>query len=765
MIFHSGRGGRRGRGPWVTLFAGLLFLIVAGVCGVGVLDNLKSGGFDDPDSDSVAATAVLERNFPESQPNLVIMVEDAAQGVDSPRAEAVAGRVVERVTHTPGAKVVASYYGTGDPALRSGHAALLLVRISGDENKIFKITEALHDRLSSPGGAVSVSFGGVSAVNYDMYRQVEKDIVSAETIVVPVTLLLLVLVFRGVVAALLPVLLAVLTVAGSTGIVNLLARFTSVSVFAINLITALGLGLAVDYSLLTVTRYREERARGRSNAEALEVTRATAGRTVFISGCVVGAALAALLLFDQYFLRSFAFAGIVVVLLSVSGALVLLPPALTLLGDRIDALSWKRRTTPPGAADTAWGRIAGLSYRRPLLLAVPLAELLATLILPLGHSQFGVPDQRALPARSESRVVTDAVRQDFGAGEEAALNVVVTPWSGTPSELAAYATALSRTDGVSEVVSAAGVFKEGVRAGRLPSGQTARFDNGTATWLQVQTNVVPYSSEGSDLARAVRGVEPPAGSHALVGGPAAQVTDINQSIAEKLPLALVLIVVISFLFLFLLTGSVVQPVRALLLNLLTLMSILGVSVYIFQDGHLSGVLDFTAAPIAVSMPVLVFCIAFGLSMDYEVFLIARIKESYDRMGDLPAAVREGLGASGPVITAAAAVLAVSFLALTTSGVSLVKLYGVATGLAILIDAIVIRGALVPASLRITGRFSWWAPSWARAVHRRFGIRESAGTPAHVPASPEGPTGPTGPAGPTHNHPAAVDNRREEGVGV
>ncbi|MFB6784492.1 MMPL family transporter [Streptomyces sp. NPDC056352] len=719
----SGRQSRRG--PWFTLLAGLLFLIITGAAGAGVLENLKSGGFDNPDSDSVAAASALEHSFPESQPNLLVRIEDTKGGVDSSEAHAAADRVVRTIGDDSGARVVASYFDTPDPALRSDDAGLVLVRINGDENESLKTTKKLHEELSDPDGAVAVSFGGINAVNNDMNAQIEKDIVAAETIAIPLTLLLLILVFRGVIAALLPLLLAVLTVVGSLGILNVLSRFTDVSVFGVNLITALGLGLAVDYSLLIVTRYREERAAGRSNIDALRVTRATAGRTVFVSGGVVGAALATLLVFDQYFLRSFAFAGISVVLLSVGGALLLLPPALILLGDKIDALGWARRTAPKPAMNTTWGRIAGLAFRKPLLLATPVVILLIAIALPFGHSQFGVPDERVLPKDSESRVVAEALRKDFGTGDEHALNVVAQNWKGSDADLATYATALSRADEATKVVSAAGVFVKGAKVSPLPAAQVARFDNGTATWLQVQTDVAPYSSEGSQLARDVRDIAPPAGNRVLVGGQAAQVTDINQSIADKLPIALVLIVVFSLLFLFLLTGSVVQPIRALLLNLLSLVSILGVTVWIFQDGNLSDALGFTPSPLAVSMPVLVFCIAFGLSMDYEVFLISRIKEHYERSGDLATAVRDGLGASGPVITAAAAILAVSFFAMLTSGVSLIKLYGAATGLAILIDAVLVRGALVPASLRATGRISWWAPSWLRSVHARFGVRESA----------------------------------------
>lgn len=339
--------------------------------------------------------------------------------------------------------------------------------------------------------------------------------------------------------------------------------------------------------------------------------------------------------------------------------------------------------------------------------------LLLLMAVPFAGAQFGVPDERVLPKDAESRVVTEAVRTHFDAGDDRALNVVSENWKATNDQLVRYAADLSKVTGVTRVVSSAGVFQDGTRAAALEPPAAAGYRTGSAVRLQVQTGVVPYSEKGGDLAREIRAVAPPGGNAVLVGGQAAQLVDITHSIASKLPLAIVLISVLSLLFLFLLTGSVVMPVKALLFNALSLVGILGVAVWIFQDGHLSGPLGFTPSPLAVSMPVLVFCIAFGLSMDYEVFLVARIKERHDRTGHLESSVREGLGASGPVITAAAAVLAVSFFAMLSSGVSLIKMYGLATGLAIVVDAVLVRGVLVPAFMRAVGPYNWWAPAPSR----------------------------------------------------
>lgn len=698
----------------ITLLIGLVFAIVAGIAGADVLDNLKTGGFDDPQSDSVAAADVLADRFPGSDPKLVLVV-DVSDGLDSAAGREALDDIVGAVDDVDGASVTGSY--ADAEQLRSDtDRGVVLVALAGDEDTVQRATTALRGTITEEVTSATVRFGGIAGINDDLNAQVKTDIIVAETIAIPITLVLLFFAFRGVVAALLPVGVAGVTILGSLGLLNVVAQLTSVSLFAVNLVTALGLGLAIDYCLLFLTRYRDERSGGATDEEALRIARRTTGRTIVFSGVVVAAALATLMLFDQYFLRSFAIAAC-----SVVGAVVLLPAALTLLGRRID---WGRMRSrrPAGAEGRFWYRVGDHAYRRPWL-AVPVIALLIAMATPFAHAEFGVPDERVLPADAESRVVADIMRSDFDVAEADAVSVVTEDWAGTDRELEEYATELSSIMGVEAVTTSLGSFVDGRLVVPADARTEQHFRDGSALWLQVATDVVPYSPEGSELVRDVRAVDPGAGSTVLVGGLAAQMIDIGDSISARLPFAAAAIALMTLIILFLFTGSVLLPIKALVLNVVGLVGILGVIVFLFQDGNLSDVLGFTPSPIAISIPILLFCIAFGLSMDYEVFLLARIQERFRATGDLAEAVRSGLGASGPIITAAAAILAVSFFAMATSGVSIIKMLGIGTGIAILIDAILIRGVLVPVFMRVAGRYNWWAPRWLEAIHRRIGITE------------------------------------------
>ncbi|MBF4511209.1 MMPL family transporter [Plantibacter sp. VKM Ac-2885] len=703
----------------ITLLIGLVFAIVAGIAGADVLDNLKTGGFDDPQSDSVAAADVLADRFPGSDPKLVLVV-DVSDGLDSAAGREALDDIVGAVDDVDGASVTGSY--AESEQLRSDtDRGVVLVALAGDEDTVQRATTALRGTITEEVTSATVRFGGIAGINDDLNAQVKTDIIVAETIAIPITLVLLFFAFRGVVAALLPVGVAGVTILGSLGLLNVVAQLTSVSLFAVNLVTALGLGLAIDYCLLFLTRYRDERSGGATDEEALRIARRTTGRTIVFSGVVVAAALATLMLFDQYFLRSFAIAGLVIVACSVVGAVVLLPAALTLLGRRID---WGRLHSrrPAGAEGRFWYRVGDHAYRRPWL-AVPVIALLIAMAAPFAHAEFGVPDERVLPADAESRVVADIMRSDFDVAEADAVSVVTEDWAGTDRELDEYAAELSSITGVEAVTTSLGSFVDGRLVVPADARTEQHFRDGSALWLQVATDVVPYSPEGSELVRDVRAVNPGAGSTVLVGGLAAQMIDIGDSISARLPFAAAAIALMTLIILFLFTGSVLLPIKALVLNVVGLVGILGVIVFLFQDGNLSDVLGFTPSPIAISIPILLFCIAFGLSMDYEVFLLARIQERFRATGDLAEAVRSGLGASGPIITAAAAILAVSFFAMATSGVSIIKMLGIGTGIAILIDAILIRGVLVPVFMRVAGRYNWWAPRWLAAIHRRIGITE------------------------------------------
>jgi RND superfamily putative drug exporter len=764
--------------PKTVLLVAVLIGALATVFGANAGSAFKTGGFDDPGSESVRGRAALNELFETADPNLVVLVEKAGGSADDADAAKTGRDVTARLKASEGVVVVASYWTDSRPELRSrqGDAGLVLARVAGDEDDSARRTARLHADLERSEGPVQVRFGGLTQLNNDMNEQVKADLAKAESIAIPITLLLLLIVFGTVVAAGVPLIVGLFAIAGTLGALAGLASVTDVSIFAVNLTTALGLGLAVDYSLLFVSRYREERAAeptagptvagtvyraggraagptvvtalsGRSAAvphskaltvAALTATMRTAGRTIVFSAATVAAALSCLLVFPQYFLRSFAYAGAAVVLLTLLGALVVLPAVLVLLGDRIDrwALPGRRRLSRTDAG--VWGRVAAVVLRRPLLTAAPVVAVLLALGAPFLHIQFGIPDDRVLQPSVEGRQVADRLRADFSTTPVGSLVVVAEHWgSGTESDerAAAYAEDLSLVAGVDGVESVAGSYKDGRRVAEPSAETSGRFRSGEATWLSVQSGVEPYSGKGGDLARAVRAAPVPDGRDVLVTGQAAQLVDITESIGERLPIALALIGLITFVLLFLLTGSVLLPVKALALNTLTLTAVFGAMVLIFQDGHLSGLLGFTPTTLAVTIPVLLFCVTFGLSMDYEVFVLSRISERHEAGADLQTAVTEGLSRSGRVISAAAAILSASFLAMLVSGVSFIQLLGLGAGLAILVDALLVRPVLVPAFMRLAGRWNWWAPAPLRAVHARFGLSENGPDRDAVPAAP------------------------------
>jgi len=748
MLTRLGRFVLRRR--WAILAATLAAVALAGAFGGGAIGHLKSGGFDDPAAESVRAAATLRDSFGTGDPNLVLLVTATRGDVDDPAVARRGADLTRRLAAEPDLTQVASYWSLDAPSLRSedGRQALVLGRVTGDEEALDERARQLTAAYTADGPDVRVQVGGQIQVFREVGEQVERDLVRAEGIAVPVTLLLLVVVFSSAVAGMLPLAVGGFAIVGTLLLLRLLGDLTDVSIYALNLTTALGLGLAIDYSLFIVSRYREELRAGREPADALLATMATAGRTVLFSAATVAVSLVALLVFPLYFLRSFGYAGIAVVALAAVGALVVLPALLAVLGRRVDRLRLpirRRRATRPsgGARPTGepqgaapdpsgggfWHRLATGVMRRPLPIAVVVVAFLLLLGTPFLGVRFGLPDDRVLPAGAASRQVADALRTGFAADESSALSVVATGIgdpTGRLPDIDRYAAALSRLDDVRRVDALSGSYADGRRL-QGPAPAATRFAAPDGTWLAVVPSVGSYSPQGEDLVARVRALPAPFGVQ--VAGPAAQLVDTKASLAAHLPAAAAIIATVTFLLLFLMTGSVVVPVKALVLNLLSLTAVYGAMVFVFQDGHLADVLGFTATgTIDTSMPVLMFCIAFGLSMDYEVFLLSRIKEEHDRTGDTVAAVAVGLERSGRIVTAAAALLAIVFAAFATSRVSFLQLFGVGTALAVVVDATLIRALLVPAFMRLAGQANWWAPAPLRRLHRRVGLREAVPEP-------------------------------------
>ncbi|MET9672819.1 MMPL family transporter [Streptomyces sp. NPDC006482] len=729
--------------PRLTLLVALVITALAVLAGGGVADRMGSGGWEDPAAESTYATEALAREFPGSQPNLLLLVDAGAAGaagVDAPAAAAEARKLAERLDAEPGVDGVGSYWSTGSPALRSedGRQAVIAARIAGEEKDAAAILDRIAPEYRGTHGPVEVTLGGGLAVRHEMQVVIQEDLLRAELIALPLTLVLLVMVFGSAVAALLPLGVGIVAILGTNAVLRGITEFTDVSVFAQNLTTALGLGLAIDYALFVVRRYREELAAGADTYTAVRTTLRTAGRTVLFSALTVAVSLSAMLVFPQYFLRSFAYAGIAVVVLAATAALTLLPAALVLLGDRVNALDLRRllRRGRPAREDSdgsGWARAADLVMRRAPVFAVATAAGLVLLGLPFLGVKFGTADDRQLPVTASSRVVQDQLREGFPGNPGGGLTVLA-EGPATPSQYAAYRERIAALDGVER---ADGPVTAGAAAGHayftvVPEGETV----------------------GAGAQRVVGELRAaPAPFETSVTGQAAVLVDSKDALGERLPWAAAIVVLATLLLVFLLTGSVIIPVQAVVLNALSLTAMFGAVVWVFQEGHLAGLLGFTATgDIETTLPVLMFCVAFGLSMDYGVFLLSRVKEEYDATGDHEHSVRFGLRRTGGLITAAAVILAVVMVAIGTSRVTNTKMLGLGVALAVLMDAMVVRSLLVPSVMKLTGRLTWWAPAPLRRFHDRFGVSESDG-PGPLP-SPVG----TEPA--TEAATEAAEERRE-----
>ncbi len=721
-----------------VLLLSVAMLLLAAVVGGEVFGMLAGGGFDDPDSESVRATELLEREFGTGDPDLVLVVSaiDGTVGsIDDPDVAAEGEAIIAELTATEGTDDVIGYWSGGRPgslASASKDRAMVLLRVPGDQDDPERTEriETIIEEYDTTRGPVRVQVGGPDRVFEQISATIESDLARAEAVAIPLTLILLIVVFGGLVAALLPVAVGGVAIFGAFFVLFAVTLVTDVSIFSINLVTAMGLGLAIDYSLFVVSRFREELALGRTVEDAVVRTVETAGRTVAFSALTVGVSLSALLIFPLYFLRSFAYAGVGVILVAMVTSVVSLPALLAVLGHRVDKWQIFRRR-PATETGGIWHRIAVGVMRRPLAVAITGVVVLLAAGIPFFGVRFGVPDDRVLPAGDPAREVADILRDEFPSAEADAFAVVATG-VGDDARITAYASELSRLDHVGRVDAATGRFVDGAQV--APTDATAaRFASadGDSTWFNVVPDVEPISPEAERLVGEIRAMESPFAQTA-VGGQSAALVDSKDAIFGLVPVAAGLIGVATFVLLFLMFGSLLVPLKAIVLNSLSLTATFGAMVWVFQDGNGAGLFDFTATGLTdTTTPILMFCIAFGLSMDYEVFLLSRIKEEHDRTGDNDLAVATGLERTGRLVTAAALLLSITFFAFATSGVTFIKLFGFGLGVAVLVDAFIVRATLVPALMKLAGDRNWWAPTPLRRLHERFGLSESA--PPHEPA--------------------------------
>ncbi len=703
----------------------LIGVAVAALFGASAPQHLSPGGLDDAPGEASRAATVLQRRFGTGSPNIVVLVTATHGTVDDPSSATAGLELTRLLAAQPHVTNVTSYWSLGSvPSLRSADRsrAVVVGRIEGNQDQIIRSEPAVARAFTDPPPGVTVRLGGSAPTFHEVNQKVNDGLRTAELLALPIIGLLLAFVFGSAVAAALPLVIGAVSVIGTFLVLRLLAMVTDVSIFSVNLTTALGLGLAIDYSLFVVTRFREELAGGRSPFDAATRTISTAGRTVAGSALTVAVSLAALLVFPLVFLRSFAYAGIAVTALAGLAAVIVLPAVLVLLGHRVNALTvWKRSIRP--AEEGFWYRTTTIVMRRPWPFATIALGVLLVLSSPFLHLHLGTADDRVLPPGNHTRQVDETVRRDLGDSELGAVTVVASRTSvvGNADARAAivdrYAVGLSKLTGVARVDAATGMYFHGQKVPG-PPGYTDRFStpDGSGTWLSVVPTVEPFSVAGQHLALAVRRVRAP--FPVLVGGLSAQLVDSTASLTSRLPLALGLIALVTFLLLFALFDSILVPLKALVLNVLSLSATFGPMVWIFQDGHLAKLLGVTATgTLLAPVPILFFCVAFGLSMDYEVFLLSRIKEEHDLGAANCDAVARGLGRTGRIVTAAAVLMSVVFLALVTSQISFIKLFGVGLTLAVLMDAFLIRGILVPALMRLAGEANWWAPAPLQRLRR------------------------------------------------
>jgi len=705
----------------LVLLAAVVAVAGAAVWGTGVFGSLQSGGgFTAPGSQSEQASNLATRAFGRDTADVVVLYRSATMTVADP---AYRRAVTGALAALPRDKVLSavSYWTTHSPqfAGAGGHETYAVLRLAGsDDAAQMKAYEAISGKLGVAG--LTEHVGGQIPTEQAINSQVKSDIGRAEGLSMPILLILMLVIFGSLAAASLPLAIGAAAILGSFAALRLLSLVTDVSVYSINITTILGLGLAIDYGLFMVARFRDELGAQPTTEAALARTIATAGRTVAVSGVTVALALASLMLFPEMFLRSMGYGGVATVLVDVLAALTIMPALLAVLGPRVNALRIRRSVRRPPAADSAgaWYRIARSVMRRPLAYIAVIVVALLALGSPFRSITWGGTDARALPSGSAPRVVAEALARDFPVNATTPIEAVVKFAGpvGAPAERAALAAYTARLGHLPGVIAAQ---VTGV------SGDVAKVD------LRFTANA--ESSAARALVTQVRAVPAPPGARVYVGGATAQLVDELGSLGAILPWMALMVAVTTFLLLFLAFGSVVLPVKAIVMNVLSLTATFGAVVWIFQEGHLSGLLHFTpTGTIDPTMPILMLAIIFGLSMDYEVFLLSRIRERYDLTGDNTAAVASGLQRTGGIITSLALLLVIVVGAFSASGITFIKLMGVGMIIALVVDATIIRVLLVPATMRVLGPVNWWAPRPLRRFYARYGIREESGQAGQPP---------------------------------
>ena len=684
----------------------VVFFLVAAFFGGNVAEYMGPYGDDDPATESVRAERALEDAGFRAQSGQILVsgVDVKNSKADREEVEAIA----ERVRAVDGVKEVTGFAETGSPGFVSegdDRTLLLFSLDSPDDTERQQAAARVQQELAGEG---NVLVGGDALAEEQVNEQVGKDLTRAEIMVFPLLFLLSLVFFRGLVAAALPLVGGAIAIVGTFLALRIATEFAEISVYSLNLTIGLGLGLAIDYSLFIISRYREEIARSGPGIEAMTRTLGSAGRTVLFSAITVAISLAALLVFPQGFLYSMGLGGMTVALLSLVIGLVVLPAILTLLGERVNALSPKflrRREATDSDREYRgfWYRLSRFVMARPLPIATIAVLVLLIIATPALKMAFAPVDTDVLPDGASARVVSNIVDAEFPGGDLERIQVAV------------------RTDSVEEADQVAGAVGNVRQVAAVSPPERV----GPGLYLLEASSTGGYmDDETVEAVESIRGVEFAGGTVAEVTGNSASYLDLEDSLVRHLPVAAAIVILATLIIIFLMTGSAILPIKSLLMNILTLASVFGILVFVFQDGNLSGLLDFeSTGGLDITTPILIFAITFGLSTDYAIFLLSRIKEAHDAGLPNDEAVAVGLQRTGRIVTAAALLIAIAIGAFATSEIVFIKELGVGVALAVLIDATIIRALVVPALMEMLGKWNWWAPGWMKRLHRRVGLSE------------------------------------------
>jgi RND superfamily putative drug exporter len=671
-----------------------LFIVAifsAGAIGTSVFGKLDSGGYNDPKSDSAKAFEYLTDVFKVKDPAVVLVVE-TSNGVNDPAVVATAAKLEQSIKGEAGVGSTLSYWSTGGaPTLKSSDANSAFLFIYSEDvewDNVQSLGKRIQEKYDGKFENLTVYASGTGVFAHAINTKIADDLKLSEAISIPLTFILLVFVFGGLVASAMPLLVGVSAILGSLLVIYLLTLFTGVSVFALNLVTGLGLGLGIDYSLLVVNRFREELHSGKSVDEAIKKTVATAGKTVFYSGLTVVITLAALMLFPLMFLKSFGYAGVTVVIMAVLGALVALPALLAILGKRIDKAVVRKGALKP-KEDGRWAQTARFVMRKPVSVVVLSLVILTVLAAPIKNIVFSQVDSRVLPASNPAAYAAQLITERFPGQEGNPIEVIIPGGANKIEQINNYTQEIAKVDGVVRV------------------GEPQILGNDVRV-IAVH-DMGPRTPTAEALIKQIRLIPSP--DQTLIGGVAADYADTQIGIAKTMPWALTWIAIGVLLLLFVFTGSLILPIKAVILNILSLAATMGVITWIFVDGNLKWLVgDFTTTgSVDTGSIILVAVVAFGLSMDYELFLLSRIKEEHDAGRSNIESVATGLQRSARIITAAAGLLAIVFASFVLSGVTSIKMLGFGVAFAIILDATLVRALLVPALMRLFGERNWWAP--------------------------------------------------------